>query len=297
MEVFETYNTKTPAIALNCEDYGLVFRLTQAGDKPKLRLDLQGKLLGEQPVFNVVAMVKGSEKPDEYVVLSSHFDSWDGSSGATDNGTGTLTMLEAMRILHLAYPHPKRTIIAGHWSGEEEGEVGSKAFTEDHPEVIKGLQDVFNQDNGTGRIQRVGGGGMVHAPEHINMWLSKIPTEWSTTLGPTTVGGPAGGGSDDYSFTCYGVPTSGLGALGWDYSTLTWHTERDTYDKVVFDDLKFNATLTAMLAYQASEDPTMIPHEKVDLAAQQNAAGGRGGGRGGWPACQKAPRKTEPRLK
>ena len=299
MEVFETYNTKTPAITLNCEDYGLVYRLTEHGDHPKVRLDLQGKLLGEQPVFNVVAMVKGSEKPDEYVVLSSHFDSWDGGSGATDNGTGTLTMLEAMRILREVYPHPKRTIIAGHWSGEEEGEVGSKAFTEDHPDVIKGLQDVFNQDNGTGRIQSIGGGGMLHSPEHINMWLSKIPTEWSERYGTIGSGRPAGGGSDDYSFTCYGVPTSGLGALNWDYGSLTWHTERDTYDKVVFDDLRYNATLTAMLAYEASEDPTMIPHEKIDLAAapQPAAFGGRGGGARTWPVCEKAPRKTQPRLK
>jgi hypothetical protein len=296
MEVFETYNTRTPAVALNCEDYGLVYRLTDAGDQPKIRLDLDGKLLGEQPVFNVVAMVKGSEKPDEYVVLSSHFDSWDGSSGATDNGTGTLTMLEAMRILRKAYPHPKRTIIAGHWSGEEEGEVGSKAFTEDHPEVIKGLQDVFNQDNGTGRIQRVGAGGMAHGPEHVNMWLSKVPTEWGGPLGPVGVGGPSGSGSDGYSFTCYGVPTGDLGAASWDYGTLTWHTERDTYDKVVFPDLMYNATLTAMLAYEASEDPTMIPHEKADLS--QGAAAGRGGrGGGAWPTCEKAPRTTKPRLK
>ena len=299
MEVFETYNLKTPAIALNCEDYGLVFRLADKGDAPKIRLDLEGKLLGEQPVFNVVAMVKGSEKPDEYVVLSSHFDSWDGGSGATDNGTGTLTMLEAMRILRSAYPHPKRTIVAGHWSGEEEGEVGSKAFTEDHPEVIKGLQDVFNQDNGTGRIQRVGAGGMVHGPEHISMWLSKIPTEWSMPLGNVGVGQPSGSGSDGYSFTCYGIPTGDLSAASWDYSTLTWHTERDTYDKVVFPDLKYNATLTAMLAYEASEDPTMIPHEKIDVAAQAAAGGGGRGGRGGgaWPVCEKAPRVTKPRLK
>ncbi len=301
MEVFETYNTRTPAIALNCEDYGLVYRLADDNDHPKLRLDLSGKLLGEQPVFNVVAMVKGSEKPDEYVVLSSHFDSWDGGSGATDNGTGTLTMLEAMRILHDVYPHPKRTIIAGHWSGEEEGEVGSKAFTEDHPEVIKGLQDVFNQDNGTGRIQSIGGGGMVHSPEHVNMWLAAIPTEMREGIRTNLPGRPSGSGSDGYSFTCYGVPTGDLGALNWDYGTLTWHTERDTYDKVVFDDLKFNATLTAMLAYEASEDPTMIPHEKVNLAemAQNPAFAGRGGRGGGttWPTCEKAPRTTKPRLK
>ncbi len=175
MEVFETYNLTTPAIALDCEDYGLVARLSEAGDRPKLTLNLDGKLLGEQPVYNVVASIKGTEHPDEYVMLSAHFDSWDGSSGATDNGTGTLTMLEAMRILRTVYPKPKRTILVGHWSGEEEGEVGSKAFTEDHPDVLKGLQALFNQDNGTGRIRSVGGGGLVHSPEHINDWLGKIP--------------------------------------------------------------------------------------------------------------------------
>ncbi|MGH7581712.1 MAG: peptidase M28, partial [Gemmatimonadales bacterium] len=118
-------------------------------------------------------------------------------------------------------------------------------------------------------------------------------------IGTVSVGGPSGSGSDGFSFTCYGVPTGDLGALNWNYSALTWHTERDTYDKVVFDDLRFNATLTAMLAYEASEDPTMIPREKVDLSQVANQFGGRGG-RGGartWPVCEKAPRTTKPRLK
>ncbi len=302
MEVFETYNVKTPAIALSCEDYGLVYRLTEAGDAPRIKLNLEGKLLGEQPVFNVIASIKGSVHPDEYVVLSAHLDSWDGSSGATDNGTGTLTMLETMRILRQVYPNPKRTILVGHWAGEEEGEVGSKAFTEDHPEVLKGMEALFNQDNGTGRIQRIGGAGLVHAPEHINSWLGMVPTEWLPGINggqPVTAGRPAGGGSDDFAFGCHGLPAFGLGAASWDYSSLTWHTERDTYDKVVFDDLRFNATLTAMLVYAASEDPARIPLDRVDLAAG-GAAGGRGGGRGGaatWPVCVKAPRVTEPRLR
>ena len=76
-------------------------------------LDLDAALLGEQPAFKTIAIIKGSEKPDEYVMLSAHFDSWDGSSGATDNGTGTLMALEAMRILKKAYPNPKRTIMVG----------------------------------------------------------------------------------------------------------------------------------------------------------------------------------------
>ncbi|HKO14923.1 MAG TPA: M20/M25/M40 family metallo-hydrolase [Gemmatimonadaceae bacterium] len=314
-EIFETYNTKSPTLSLSCEDYGLVFRLTENDQHPQIRMNLDAQLLGEQPVFNTVAMIRGSEKPNEYVMLSAHFDSWDGSSGATDNGTGTLTMLEAMRILKIVYPHPKRTILVGHWTGEEEGEVGSKAFTEDHPDVLKGLQALFNQDNGTGRIVRMAAAGLPNADAHIRQWLDKVPVEFKNQINYGGVGFPAGGGSDDFSFSCAGLPAFGLGALPWDYSNYTWHTGRDTYDKVVFDDLKSNATLTAMLAYLASEDPTMITRERADLAksaaeaqarieAQQQSSttpAARSSFRfrfpTRWPECEKAPRTTKPRLK
>jgi carboxypeptidase Q len=314
-EIFETYNTVSPTLSLSCEDYGLVFRLAERGNKPQVRMNLDAQLLGEQPVFNTIATIPGTEKPNEYVMLSAHFDSWDGSSGATDNGTGTMTMMEAMRILKQVYPHPKRTILVGHWTGEEEGEVGSKAFTEDHPEVTRGLQALFNQDNGTGRIVRMGAAGLPDADVHIRQWLSRLPTEYQTQIQYGGVGFPAGGGSDDFAFSCAGLPAFGLGALGWDYGNYTWHTDRDTYDKVVFDDLKSNATLTAMLAYLASEDPTLIARDRVDLvkaaaeaqakaaaAAQQGSTAQRVGGRGfrfptSWPECVKAPRSTEGRLK
>ena len=312
IEVFESYDKKAPAIALSCEDYGLVFRLTENDQHPKITMNLDAELLGERPVYNTIAEIKGTEHPDQYVMLSAHFDSWDGSSGATDNGTGTLTMLEAMRILKQVYPHPKRTILVGHWSGEEEGEVGSKAFTEDHPEVLQGLQALFNQDNGTGRIVRINGGGLPDAATHIIQWLDKVPLEFRSQVTFNGAGFPAGGGSDDYSFGCHALPAFGLGALPWDYGNYTWHTNRDTYDKVVFDDLKKNATLTAMLVYLASEDPTMIKRDRIDIAemaasraaAEPMMAAGSGGTRGRrgrfpstWPACTKAPRTTNPRLK
>src|SRR6185503_7401863 len=113
--------------------------------------------------FNTIAELKGSQKPDEYVLLSAHFDSWDGGSGATDNGTGTIAMMEAMRILKTVYPNPKRTIVIGHWSGEEQGLNGSRAFAADHPEIVKGLQALFIQDNGTGRVSNIGGAGVLGA--------------------------------------------------------------------------------------------------------------------------------------
>ncbi|HET6762488.1 MAG TPA: M28 family peptidase, partial [Longimicrobiaceae bacterium] len=119
--IFNAYTRRVPTLDLSCEDYGLVYRLQQQGQGPVVRVDAQSQELGEVPVFNTVAEIRGSEKPDEYVILSAHFDSWDGASGATDNGTGTVTMMEAMRLLRTAYPRPKRTILVGHWSGEEQG--------------------------------------------------------------------------------------------------------------------------------------------------------------------------------
>ncbi len=302
IEIFETYNTTAPAIALSCEDYGLVFRLTENNQGPKLRLNLDAELLGERPVFNTIGVLRGSEKPDEYVLLSAHFDSWDGASGATDNGTGTLTMLEAMRILSTVYPKPRRTIIVGHWAGEENGLVGSRAFAEDHPEIREGLQAMFNQDNGTGRIVRIGGGGMVNSAQHIPQWLAKMPDVFQKQLTYSGPGFPSGGGSDDAAFACYGAPAFGLGSTSFDYFNYTWHTNRDTFDKVWFDDLKGNATITAMLAYLASEDPDKVTRERIDpTTAPQPAAGGRAGGPGqgtfAWPTCQSAPRKTAPRLR
>ncbi|MEO7083442.1 MAG: M20/M25/M40 family metallo-hydrolase [Gemmatimonadaceae bacterium] len=293
IEVFETYNKVAPAVTLTCEDYGLVYRLAENNQKPMVRLDLDASLLGEQPAFNTIAMIKGTEKPDEYVMLSAHFDSWDGSSGATDNGTGTMMAMEAMRILKQVYPHPKRTIMVGHWSSEEQGLNGSTAFTEMHPEVMKGLQALFNQDNGTGRVQSITAAGLTAIGPHLKSWYEKLPSFYTDSLSPNVVSwrfndAPTGnpGGTDGAVFACFGTPSFGMGAVGWNYSTYTWHTNRDTYDKIVFDDLKHNATLAAMMAYLASEDPEFINRTKSPGTWPAN-----------WPAnCGKAPKMTKPRL-
>ena len=293
IEVFETYNTVAPAVTLTCEDYGLVYRLAENGQHPMVRLDLTAQLLGEVPAFNTIGVIRGSTLPDEYVMLSAHFDSWDGSSGATDNGTGTLMAMEAMRLLKLAYPNPKRTIMVGHWASEEQGLNGSRAFAEDHPEVLKGLQALFNQDNGTGRVQSVTGAGLTDMGPHLKMWYSKLPGFYTDSTSADAIGysfsdRPTGnpGGTDGAVFACYGTPSFGMGALDWNYNTYTWHTNRDTYDKVVIDDLKHNATLAALLAYEASEDPTFINRTKSPGEWPVD-----------WPAnCGKAPRKTRPRF-
>ena len=286
-KIFQARTERVPSFELSCEDYGLVYRLTERGQRPVLRVRADAEKLGEVPVFNTIAEIRGSEKPDEYVMLSAHFDSWDGASGATDNATGTVTMLEAMRILKAAYPRPKRTILAGHWSGEEQGLNGSRAFAADHPEVVKGLQALFNQDNGTGRVATIGSSGLTNAAPFVARWAARLPGELTRDIKFDFPGTPAGGGSDHAAFLCHGAPGFSLSSLSWDYRTYTWHTNRDTFDKIVFDDLTSNATLAAMLAYLASEDDGLVPRERRVMPVSEQT-----GAQGDWPACQKPARSS-----
>jgi len=285
--IFGTRNELVPSFELGCEDYGLVSRLADQKQNPVLRLQAEGELQGEVPVANVIAEIKGTEEPEEYVVLSAHFDSWDGSSGATDNGTGTVTMLEAMRILKQVLPNPKRTILAGHWGGEEQGLIGSRSFAADHPEVVQGLQALFNQDNGTGRIQNISMQGLVGASSLFTGWLSRLPTELTRDLRLALPGTPGSGGTDNASFVCYGAPAFGLGSLPWDYFSYTWHTNRDTFDKIVFEELRGNATMVAMLAYLASESPERMPREQRVMPPDRQT-----GEAVSWPACTAPARKS-----
>ena len=107
-KIFSSYTSLVPSIHLSCEDYGLVHRLASNDQGPVLRVDVEAEFLGEVPVFNVIGELRGTQLPDEYILLNAHFDSWDGASGATDNGTGSIMMMEAMRILKEVYPQPRR---------------------------------------------------------------------------------------------------------------------------------------------------------------------------------------------
>ena len=195
-------------------------------------------------------------------------------------------MLETMRILSAVYPNPKRSILIGLWNGEEQGLNGSRAFTEDHPEVVEGLQVLFNQDNGTGRVVNIAAQGFTGAGASLANWMSRVPAEVSRHVTLRLPGNPGGGGSDYASFVCHGAPGINLSALSWDYGSHTWHTHRDTFDKLIFDDLKNNAVLAASLVYLASEDDERVSRERRESIT------GPGGRVGSWPVCQPATRSS-----
>jgi carboxypeptidase Q len=279
---------RLPVVALSCEDYSLLHRLADRAQGPRVRVDARSEDIGTAPALNTIATLPGIQRPQEYVVLSAHFDSWDGATGATDNGTGTIVMLEAMRLLRAAYPNPKRTIIAGHWGGEEQGLNGSRAFVADHPDIVLGVQALLNQDNGTGRIERINMQGLLHAGSHFARWLSGIPAELSDSVQLIMPGTPSGGGTDHASFVCAGAPAFPLRSEPWDYAQYTRHTNLDTFDKVVVDNVRHNAILVAMLAYLASDDPNFLDRERrimpMDPTTGQPIP---------WPTCREPMRRWE----
>jgi len=285
-KIFSSRTKKIPTIDLELEDYTMLYRLAEYGSKPQIKVVAESKDLGVAPTFNTIAQIKGTEKPEEYVILSAHFDSWDGATGATDNGTGTLVMMEAMRLLKKFYPNPKRTILVGHWGSEEQGLNGSRAFVEDHPEIVANVQAVFNQDNGTGRVVNLSGAGFLHSYEYLTRWLHAVPKDITKHIETNFPGSPSGGGSDNASFVAAGAPAFNLSSLSWSYWNYTWHTNRDTYDKIVFDDVRSNAILTAILAYMASEDDTKTSREKIVLPISN-----RTGEQMEWPTPRSPERK------
>ena len=284
-KVFSAGTEKIPNVDLNLEDYTMLYRLVENNQKPIIKVVATSKEHGDVPTFNTIGMIKGVENPDEYVILSAHFDSWDGGQGTTDNGTGSIVMLEAMRILKKLYPNPKRTIMVGHWGSEEQGLNGSRAFVEDYPEIVDNIQALFNQDNGTGRVVDLSGSGFLHSYDYLSRWLAPVPKDVSKHIETEFPGSPGSGGTDHASFVAAGAPAFNLSSLSWAYWDHTWHTNLDTYDKIVFDDLKNNVILSVVLAYMASEDDEKASREKRVIQTRINPFTGRS--MGGWPQTRK----------
>ena len=262
--VMDTRATVAPAIEVGCEDYTLLARLAEHAQHPTLHATVETHVApAELPVANTIAELHGTTYPDQYVILSAHVDSWDASSGATDNGVGTIVMLEAMRLLKKFYPHPKRTILVGHWSGEEEGEIGSNRFAQAHPDILRGLQAVLNEDDGMGRIDHILTSGFLDAHAAFTRWMATIPSSLTTGITVDDPGKVQVDGSDEDAFTCRNAPGFLLDQVDWD-DDYTYHNNRDTFDKLVADEIARNATLIAMLAYNASEDPQRISRARRD---------------------------------
>lgn len=214
---------------------------------------------GPVMVYNTVGEIKGSEKPDEVVLLGAHLDSWDLGTGTTDNGTGSMAVLEAARLIKQSGVAPKRTIRFVLFSGEEEGLFGSKAYVEAHKSEMSKFNVVFVHDTGTGRVK--------------GLWLQDraeakpvLDKEFDLLNGLGLLTDPANllpgkmNGTDHASFDDAGVPAFAFNQDGAEYS-LTHHSQSDTFDKARPEDLKQGAVVLAILGLHASEMAERYPRK------------------------------------
>ena len=258
-------NKVVPTVVMRNEDYGRIGRLLADGREVKLEFDIVNHLYpAGSTSYNAVAEIPGASRPDEVLMLGGHLDSWHAATGATDNAIGCAIMMEAARLLKKAGYQPRRTIRVALWGGEEEGLLGSQAYVKAHfgsfenpkPGYEK-FGGYFNIDSGTGRIR----GASVFGPPEGAAILREMLTpfaEWGVA-GALASKSRGLGGSDNTSFSNAGLPGIGLGQDPIEYGTHTWHTNLDTYERIVEDDVKKAAVIVATLLYQLDQRETLLP--------------------------------------
>jgi Zn-dependent M28 family amino/carboxypeptidase len=230
--------------------------------------------------YNVIAEIPGTDKKDEVVMLGGHLDSWHVATGATDNAIGCAQMMEAARILKALGVQPRRTIRVALWSGEEEGLLGSLAYVARHFGTVENptpefatLDAYLNVDTGTGRIRGAGVFGPAESAAILREALA--PFKDLGVAGATATASRATGGTDSTSFNHAGLPGIGFGQDSIDYNPHTHHTNLDTYERIIEDDVKGNAVVIASVLYQLAMREEMMPRFSKDKMPALPA--GRGG--------------------
>jgi carboxypeptidase Q len=242
------------------ENYGLLWRLLDEGPV-QVEVNIEAKLGGKPvEVYNTVAEIPGSEKPDEVVIVGGHLDSWDLGTGATDNGTGSMAVLAAARALQKLGVKPKRTIRFVLFTGEEQGLNGSRAYVKAHAAELGKISGVLVHDSGTGKVLTVGLMGNYGARETIDHVLYPLGRAKEVGLAEPTL--RSEGGSDHVPFDEAGVPGFWCVQDPVDYDK-THHSQADTIERVRWDDLTEGAQVLAVFAYNVAQLPEMLPRKPV----------------------------------
>jgi hypothetical protein len=245
-----------PEAFLTTESYGLIWRLLRRGPV-EVEVELKGAFSdGPVEVYNTVAEIPGADRPDEVVILGGHIDSWDLGTGATDNGTGIMAVLEAARALKAVGVKPRRTIRFVLFSGEEQGLHGSRAYVRAHEKEMDRVSGVLIHDTGTGRVKTIGLEGRYDLREV----MEKVVEPFKDDVGLEELSMRKLIGTDHQSFLPKGVPAFAVIQDMAEYRK-THHTESDTVDKVYPDEINQGAKVLAAWAYNVAMLPDVLPRD------------------------------------
>jgi carboxypeptidase Q len=284
-----------PGITVALEQWDRIARLLEQKKDVELEMNVTNSFSDADPMqYNTVAEIPGSDKKDELVMVGAHLDSWHSGTGATDNGAGSVVMMEAMRILKALDVKPRRTIRIALWSGEEQGLLGSQNYVQQHfgsrppmdepdykgmptllrreagpvtvkPEQAK-VSAYFNVDNGSGKIRGVYLQENEGEAPLFEAWMQPFKD-----LGMTTLTMRNTGGTDHLSFDAVGIPGFQFIQDPLDYETRTHHSNMDVYDRLQADDLKQAAVIVASFVYNAAMRDAMLPRKPIEKALPKEA--------------------------
>ena len=254
-----------PTIVLRNEDYGRIFRLMNGGMPVSLEFDIRNRTIPEGATsYNVIGEITGTDKKDEVIMLGGHLDSWHAATGATDNAVGCAIMMEAARLIKATNLKPRRTIRVALWSGEEQGLLGSQAYVKQHFGTFENPKPAyekfggyFNIDSGTGRARAM----TVFGPPEAGAILREAVAPFSDLgiLGALNSQSRGLGGSDHTSFNQAGLPGIGVLQDPIEYGTHTWHTNLDTYERIIDEDVKNSAIVIAAAVHQLAMRDELLP--------------------------------------
>jgi len=244
-----------PNLIVAHEQYGSLWRVAQRGLPVRLELNLQTRFLDDNRFpTNVTAEIPGTDKADEVVMLGAHYDSWHSGTGATDNGAGSVVMMEAIRILKTLGLPMRRTVRIGLWTGEEQGLIGSRTWLRMHKAELPKISAYVNVDNGTGRLRGIWDQSNSAAIPIFQQILAPLQD-----LGVVVVRHGNTGGTDHLSFVTQGVPGFNFIQDPIEYGSRTHHSNVDTYERLVIDDLKQAATVVAWTVYEIANRAEPMP--------------------------------------
>lgn len=277
-----------PQLTMAAEQWQRIARLLAQKKDVALELNVDNKFYDDDPMqYDTIAEIPGTDKKDEVVMLGAHLDSWHAGTGATDNGAGSIVMMEAVRILKALDIKPRRTIRIGLWSGEEEGLLGSQGYVEAHfgsrppsddpamknsptllrrdagpvtvkPEQAK-VSGYFNVDNGTGKIRGIYLQENAAVAPIFEAWMKPFKD-----LGMTTLSMRNTGGTDHLSFDAVGIPGFQFIQDPIEYETRTHHSNMDVYDRLQPEDLKQIAVIVASFVYDTAMRDQMLPRKPIE---------------------------------
>lgn len=257
-----------PELEMGIEHINRIQRLLDAKKDVAIELNIQNTfLVNDSTEYNVIAEIPGSDLEDEVVMLGAHMDSWHGSTGTTDNATGSVVVMEAVRILKAIGVKPRRTIRIVLWSGEEQGLLGSRGYVKKHfgdAETMKlkpGQKQVsayYNLDNGAGKIRGIYTQGNDALVPIFSAWLAPFKD-----LAATTVTNRNTGSTDHISFDEVGIPGFQFIQDALEYGTRTHHTNMDSYDRVNENDLMQASVIMASFVYHTAMRDEMLPRKPL----------------------------------